>query len=221
MSKTSLQDDQEKLKEYAVLIYKILEKHYGNDVHSPLKYKYPYQFCIAVILSAQCTDEQVNRVTPHLFKKFPTIESLANAPVEEIENVIYSTGFYKNKAKNIQAFCKTLINQYNGKIPQTIEELLKLPGVGRKTANVILQELYKIPSGIVVDTHVKRLANVLGLTNQKNPEKIEQELIQILPKKYWINFSLYLIFLGRSYCTAKKRFCKECPLKNICISANI
>jgi endonuclease-3 len=221
MPKKSVQDDQEKRKDYAVRIYKVLENQYGKDVHSPLKFKEPYQFCIAVILSAQCTDEQVNKVTPELFKKFPTIESLANAPVEEIENVIYSTGFYKNKAKNIQAFCKTLIEQYNGKIPQTIEELLKLPGVGRKTANVILQELYKIPSGIVVDTHVKRLSNVLGLTNQKNPEKIEQELMNLLPKKYWINFSLYLIFLGRTYCTAKKRLCTQCPLKNICISSSL
>ncbi|GIX42404.1 MAG: endonuclease III [Leptospiraceae bacterium] len=214
------QENKEDIQEYIKIIYKQLEKEFG-EVRSPLKYKEPYQFCIAVILSAQCTDEQVNKVTPELFKKFPTIESLANAPIEEIEKVIYSTGFYKNKAKNIKAFCKTLIEKYNKTIPQNIEELLKLPGVGRKTANVILQELYRIPSGIVVDTHVKRLAKVLGLTHQTNPEKIEKDLMNILPQKYWINFSLYLIFIGRSVCTARKRMCEECCLKHICISSSL
>ncbi len=172
-----------------------------------------------MILSAQCTDEQVNKVTPELFKKFPTIESLANASLKEIEKEIYSTGFYKNKAKNIQSFSKILIEKYDKKVPSTMEELLRLPGIGRKTANVILQELYGIPSGIVVDTHVKRLSKVLGLTNQNQPNKIEQELMMILPKEYWIQFSLYLIFLGRTTCTARKRNCKECILKHICKSS--
>jgi endonuclease-3 len=214
------QDDKESLKKYVEELYKKLQDKFG-EVHSPLKYKEPYQFCIAVILSAQCTDEQVNKVTPELFKKFPTIESLANAPLNEIEQIIYSTGFYKNKAKNIQSFCRELLDKYNGQVPKSMEDLLKLPGVGRKTANVILQELYQIPSGIVVDTHVKRISNLLGLTKSKNPEKIEKELMEILPKKFWINFSLYLIFLGRTVCTSRRRLCNDCCLKNLCISSNV
>ncbi|MCS7204551.1 MAG: endonuclease III [Leptospiraceae bacterium] len=205
-------------KDYIKKIYQKLKKHFG-DVRSPLKYKEPYQFCIAVILSAQCTDEQVNKVTAVLFEKFPTIDSLAHAQLEEIERIIYPTGYYKNKAKNIRAFCKTLIEKYNRQVPTTMEELLALPGVGRKTANVILQELYQIPSGIVVDTHVKRLSRILGLTTKDHPEKIEKDLMNKLPKSYWISFSLYLIFLGRSTCTSRKRKCSECVLKTICISS--
>lgn len=209
----------EDLNSYVLKIASKLNEHFGN-VKSPLKYKKPYQFCIAVILSAQCTDEKVNQVTPLLFEKFPTIESLAKASLSEIEEIIYSTGFYKNKAKNIKNFCKILIEKYNSKIPSNMEELLQLPGIGRKTANVILQELYQIPSGIVVDTHVKRLVNVLQILNSKNPEKIEKELMNLLPKQYWIQFSLHLIFLGRKYCTARKKNCTECPLRDLCKSSH-
>ncbi|MFN3605038.1 MAG: endonuclease III [Leptonema sp. (in: bacteria)] len=210
----------EELKFYALQIFNQLKDAYGIP-KSPLKYKEPYQFCISVILSAQCTDEKVNQVTPILFEKYPTIESLAKASLSKIEKIIFPTGFYKTKAKKIKEFCKILINKYNKQIPNTMDELLKLPGVGRKTANVILQELYKVPSGIVVDTHVKRLSNVLQLTKEKKPEKIEQDLMKILPKECWISFSLYLIFLGRSYCTAKKRNCSICILNQICKSAFI
>lgn len=210
---------EEDINSYVLKIISKLNEHFGK-VKSPLKYKEPYQFCIAVILSAQCTDQKVNQITPILFQKFPTIESLAKAPLSEIEKIIYPTGFYKNKARNIKNFCKILIEKYNSKIPNNIEELLQLPGVGRKTANVILQELYEIPSGIVVDTHVKRLVNVLQISNSKNPEKIEKELIKLLPKQYWIQFSLHLIFLGRQYCTARKRNCSECPLRDLCKSSD-
>ncbi len=206
-------------KKYPIVIYEALKKKYGY-VRSPLKYKDTYQFCIAVILSAQCTDKQVNEVTPELFKAFPSIESLASAPLEEIEKYIYKTGFYKNKAKNIKNFCKEIIEKYNKNIPDNMNDLLKLPGIGRKTANVILQELYNYPSGIVVDTHVKRLSKVLGFTNQNNPLKIEKELCKIFPEDYWISLSLYLIFLGREFCTARKKHCNICVLKEICISSS-
>ncbi len=208
----------ENLNIYINQILNELKKHYGIQ-KSQLKYQKPYQFCIAVILSAQCTDKKVNQITPILFKEFPTIESLANAPLSQIEKIIYPTGFYKNKAKNIKEFCKVLVEKYNKKIPKTMEELLKLPGIGRKTANVILQELYQIPSGIVVDTHVKRLSNVLQLTQEKNTKKIELRLMELIPKNDWIQFSLYLINLGRTYCTAKKKYCAECILKEICKSS--
>lgn len=206
------------LTSYINRIVNVLKQHYGIQ-KSQLQYKEPYQFCIAVILSAQCTDKKVNQITPILFKKFPTVESLAKAPLTQIENIIYPTGFYKNKAKNIKEFCKVLIETYNKKIPQTMEELLQLPGIGRKTANVILQELYQIPSGIVVDTHVKRLSKVLQITEETNAIKIEQRLMQLVPKEDWIQFSLYLINIGRTYCTAKKRNCTECILKEICKSS--
>ncbi|MCB1177221.1 MAG: endonuclease III [Leptospiraceae bacterium] len=207
-------------KSYTKSIYKLLEKEFGV-VHCPLHYRKDYELCIAVILSAQCTDERVNMVTPTLFQNYPTLRSFAEAKQEDIEKLIYSTGFYKNKAKSILGFANKLYNELNSKLPKTIEDLTKLPGVGRKTANVILNEIFQISEGIVVDTHVKRISNVLNLTGEKDPVKIEKELMERFDPEHWMNISLYMIFLGRKYCTAFKRHCGECPLTKICPSSGI
>ncbi len=196
----------------------LLEKRFG-PVKCPLFYDKPHQLAVAVILSAQCTDEQVNKVTPELFRHFPDVDDLADAPIPEIEKLIRSTGFFHNKAKNIKGFARQLRSEHNGIIPQTLAELVKLPGVGRKTANVVLQELYRIPSGVVVDTHVSRISRVLGLTTETDPVKIERDLMKVLAEGAWIDFSLYLIFLGRSHCTARVRTCTGCPVHAHCPSA--
>ena len=185
-------------------------------MHCPLHYKKPHELAIAVILSAQCTDEQVNKTTPALFDKCRTPEDFIKVPLQELESLIFSTGFYKNKAKSLKGFSKSLVEDYNGKIPDQMDQLIKMPGVGRKTANVIMQELYGIADGIVVDTHVARLSKLLGLTVSGDPVKIEKDLMKKIPKLYWIDWSLYMIFLGRSYCQAKKRNCKECFLRDKC-----
>tara|TARA_B100001939_G_scaffold239196_1_gene206623 strand:- start:137627 stop:138139 length:513 start_codon:yes stop_codon:yes gene_type:complete len=161
----------------------------------------------------------VNKTTPALFEAFPALEDYVAAPISKIEKLIHSTGFYRNKARNIQGFARKVLQNHGGQIPGTLEELTALPGVGRKTANVVLQELYNIPSGVVVDTHVARISKLLGLTRSKNPVIIERDLMEKLPQKYWIDWSLYMIFLGRSSCTARKRFCSECVLKDICPSS--
>lgn len=197
----------------------LLRERFG-PVKCPLFYDKPHQLAVAVILSAQCTDEQVNKVTPELFRRFPEVADLAQAPILEIEKLIRSTGFFHNKAKNIKGFAERLLSEHNGVIPRTLEELTKLPGVGRKTANVVLQELYGIPSGVVVDTHVSRISRVLGLTTQTDPVKIERDLMQVLAEPAWIDFSLYLIFLGRSHCTARIRTCTGCPVRAHCASAD-
>jgi len=188
-------------------------------VSCPLHYSKPHELCIAVILSAQCTDEMVNKTTPALFQAFPELNDYARAPIAQIEKLIHSTGFYRNKARNIQGFARKVLQEHDGKIPQTLAELTGLPGVGRKTANVVLQELYGIPSGVVVDTHVARISKLFELTKSKNPVIIERDLMEKLPQKYWIDWSLYMIFLGRSSCTARKRFCSDCVLKDICPSS--
>jgi endonuclease-3 len=201
-------------------VNKRLKKYFG-EVSCPLTYTKDYELCIAVILSAQCTDERVNTVTPTLFKTFTSLEKFANAELSEIEELIFSTGFYKNKAKSIKGFATLLLSGYNGKLPKTIEELTKLPGVGRKTANVILNEIHKLSEGIVVDTHVKRISNVLKLTKSENPVQIEKDLMKKIDPKYWMDFSLYLIFLGRKFCKAHKTECEGCPLNDICPSSII
>lgn len=198
-------------------IYKRLKTEFGSP-RTPLRYTYPHELAIAVILSAQCTDEQVNRVTPLLFQRFSKIEDFYQAPVQELEGLIYSTGFYKNKTRHIRKFCKILVETFNGTLPKTMRELVSMPGVGRKTANVILQEHYGIVEGIVVDTHVTRISHVLGLTKGKNAEKIEASLKTVIPHKYWREWSLLLIFLGRKYCKARQPLCKGCPLLDICPS---
>jgi endonuclease-3 len=202
-------------------ISKLLRKEYGI-LETPLSHKNPLQLVIAVILSAQCTDERVNLVTPALFKRFKTVKDFATAHPEELERYIFSTGFYKNKAKNIIACCKNILEKHNGKVPQTMEELVSLAGIGRKTANVVLSQLFSRNEGIVVDTHVGRLAVRLGLVSTKNTKdavKIERELIKIVPKKEWDQFSLQLIYHGRAICSARKAYCDECILKKFCPSA--
>ncbi len=199
--------------------YPILKKHFGQ-VRCALDYQTDYELATAVILSAQCTDVMVNRVTPDLFKRYPNPEDYAKADIKELESIIHPTGFYHNKAKNIIGFHTVLLEKYNGQMPRTMEELLILPGVGRKTANVILQELYNIPSGVVVDTHVTRISRLMGFTENKDPVKIERDLMQILPEEHWIDWSLFMIRLGRSVCTARKRFCKDCVLAKICPSSD-
>lgn len=196
-------------------IYQLLKKEFG-EVHTPLKYKHPYELGIAVILSAQCTDDRVNQITPNLFQAFPSLESFANANPSELEKYIYSSGFYKNKAKSIIGYAKLLKEKFNSELPKTINELIQLPGFGRKTANVVLNELYGISEGFVVDTHVKRVAYRLGLTKFTNPIRIEKEIMETVPKKYWKDLSLYLIFHGRKTCKAKKPLCSTCFLSNLC-----
>ena len=181
-----------------------------------LKHKSVWQLLCATILSAQCTDERVNLTTPNLFKSYPTPKDLGNAKQEDVEKLIRSCGFYKNKAKNIIAASKMIAETFRGRVPKTMEELTSLPGVARKTANVVLGTGYGINDGIVVDTHVSRLSNRLGLSKNTEPEKIEKDLIKIVPREEWTDFSHQLIAHGRAICQARAPKCAECPLKFLC-----
>jgi len=176
----------------------------------------PLELLVATILSAQCTDVRVNMVTPKLYARYPTAAALAAAPLRDIERIIQSTGFFRNKARNIQACCRKLVAEHGGEVPRTMEELVELPGVGRKTANVVLGTAFGIATGVVVDTHVMRLSRRLGLTTHKDPIKIERDLMEQLPKRQWIDFSHRLIHHGRRICAARKPLCEECPLETIC-----
>ncbi len=196
-------------------IVRILKKTYPDAVCA-LTHRTPLQLLIATILSAQCTDERVNIVTKDLFKKYKTAEDFARADLEELEQMIKSTGFFRQKAKSIQACCTDLVEKYDGEIPQDMEALVKMRGVGRKTANVVLGTAFGISTGVVVDTHVKRLSNRMGLTNQKDPEKIEKDLMEQLPRKEWINFSHRMIHHGRRICMARKPKCDLCPVERVC-----
>ncbi len=202
-------------KQRALAILSELKKLYP-DATCSLNYATPVQLLVATILSAQCTDERVNKVTPELFTKFPDAPALANADREELENLIRSTGFYRNKAKNIQGACHKIVTQFEGKVPQTMEELLQLPGVARKTANVVLAHGFGIIEGVTVDTHVKRLSKRLGLTKNTEPVKIEQDLIKLLPQPDWENYSIRIIYHGRAVCKARKPNCDECQLALLC-----
>lgn len=175
-----------------------------------------FELAVATILSAQCTDERVNMVTPVLFRKFPTPSKLAAATQEDIEEIIKSTGFFRNKAKNILGFANAIVNQFGGNVPQDLETLITLPGIGRKTANVILGTAYGIASGVVVDTHVSRLSARMGLTKSEDAVKIERDLIALLPQEHWINFSHAMIWHGRRVCSARKPNCAECTLTKFC-----
>ena len=189
------------------------------EARCELIYNNPFQLIVATILSAQCTDKQVNKVTPALFAAYPDAESMSQAPIEKIEELIHSTGFYKNKAKNIKSMAYTLVKEHNGKVPDNMESLVKLPGVGRKTANVVLGNAFHVP-GMVVDTHVKRITNRYGLTKNSDPEKIEQDLMKIFPKERWTELSHQLVLFGRYFCTAKKPNCNECKIFAYCPSGN-
>jgi endonuclease-3 len=195
-------------------IRKILRTIYP-DVKTPLKYQTPFQLLIATILSAQCTDKQVNRVTAVLFKHLKTPADFAGAQLKTIEKNIHSTGFYHNKAKNIKNCSQEILDTHGGRVPPTMAELVKLPGVGRKTANVVLGAAFDTP-GMVVDTHVARISQRLGLTMNKDAVKIEFDLMKIIPKRAWNDFSLQLIFFGRETCSARKPKCPTCPLNKLC-----
>lgn len=184
-----------------------------------LNYDTPLQLLVATMLSAQCTDERVNQVTPELFRRFPDAYSLAKADLVELETLVRPTGFYRNKAKNIQAACRVLVTQYGGQVPQRMEQLLQLPGVARKTANVVLAHAYDIHLGVTVDTHVKRLSNRLGLTEHSDPIRIERDLMRLLPQEEWENWSIRLIYHGRAICKARNPACEACVLSALCPSA--
>jgi endonuclease-3 len=202
-------------KRHAAKIARCLAKHYPNAVCS-LNFHTPLELLIATILSAQCTDVQVNRVTQSLFAKYPDAAHYAHAKLSELEQDIQSTGFYRNKAKNIQNCCRVLLEQFDGRVPNAMDKLVQLPGVGRKTANVVLGTAYGIAVGIVVDTHVTRLSQRLGLTREKTAEKIELDLMGQFAKKNWIALSHRLIQHGRAICTARSPKCDACPLLSLC-----
>lgn len=186
-----------------------------------LNYETPVQLLVATILSAQCTDERVNQVTPALFSRFPDAAAIASADLEELENLVRSTGFYRNKAKNIQAACRLIQTEFGSQVPKRMEQLLQLPGVARKTANVVLAHAYGINVGVTVDTHVKRLSYRLGLTAHTDPIRIERDLMRLLPQKEWENWSIRLIYHGRAICKAQNPACQVCKLADLCPSANL
>ncbi len=202
-------------KERTQKIIAVLQRAYP-DAHCELNFSNPLQLLIATILSAQCTDKRVNIVTADLFKKYRTAEDFAQAPQEEIEEAVKTTGFFRNKAKNIKACCIALVEKFRGEVPRTMEELHSLAGVGRKTANVVLGNAFDINVGVVVDTHVTRLSNRLGLTKLSDAVKLEQELMQLVPQKDWTLFSHWLIWHGRRRCFARKPDCEHCELLKLC-----
>ncbi|GAB4241181.1 MAG: endonuclease III [Stanieria sp.] len=196
----------------------LLLKRLYPDATCSLNYQTTVQLLVATILSAQCTDERVNQVTPALFAKFPDAPALAAANRAELETLIRSTGFYRNKAKNIQGACQKIVEEFHGQVPQQMEQLLTLPGVARKTANVVLAHGFGINQGVTVDTHVKRLSNRLGLTKNQDPIKIEQDLMKLLPQADWENFSIRIIYHGRAVCKARNPQCQVCKLAHLCPS---
>jgi endonuclease-3 len=195
-------------------ILKLLDQHYG-DAHVTLDFTTPLELLVATVLSAQCTDIRVNQVTPAIFKKYPTAADYAGADLTDLEQAIFTTGFYRQKAKSLKALCRDLVAKFGGQVPASLEDLVKLPGIGRKTANVILGNAFGIP-GIVVDTHIGRVAQRLGLTPQKDPVKIEFDLMPLVPKERWVKFSHQMIAHGRRICSAQKPGCPHCPLLPYC-----
>lgn len=203
----------------AIEILRILREKFGHP-KCALDYNSPFELLVAVILSAQCTDVRVNIVTKTLFKVANTPEDFANMPLLEIEELVRSTGFFRNKAKNIKLCSEQLLEKYNGNIPKSMEELTKLAGVGRKTANVVRGEIWGLADGITVDTHVRRLTNLIGFVNVEDPIKIEKELMKFVPKKDWIDFSHLLILQGRDVCIARRPKCDICEIKEFCNYGN-
>lgn len=189
------------------------------DAPCTLDYETPVQLMVATILSAQCTDARVNLVTPALFRRFPDATAFAGADLSELEDLVRSTGFYRNKAKNIQAACRMIVERFGGEVPRTMEELLQLPGVARKTANVVSAHAFGVNLGVTVDTHVKRLSYRFGLTKNTEPVKIERDLIKLIPQPDWENWSIRLIYHGRAVCDARKPACDRCDLADLCPSA--
>ncbi|MCC7307496.1 MAG: endonuclease III [Acidobacteria bacterium] len=207
-------------KERTAAIIRRLKKAYP-DAHCALNHTNPFELLIATILSAQCTDERVNIVTADLFRKYRGPKAFINASQSELESDIHSTGFFRNKAKSIKGASRRIIEIYDGKVPETMDDLLTLPGVARKTANVVLGNAFAIASGVVVDTHVARLSLRLGLTEEKDPSKIEADLIKLVPRRHWIMFPHWLITHGRRVCIARRPKCRECVLGDICPSRDL
>lgn len=196
------------------IIEKLKEAH--PEAKCSLNFTTPFEMAIAVMLSAQCTDERVNKITPGLFSKYKTPEDFNKIDIEILEKEIYSCGFYKNKAKNIKLLAKVLIENYEGEIPQNMEELIKLPGIGRKSANVIMLEAFNRPVGIAIDTHAKRVSNRLGLSNKKDPEKIEKDLLKVVPAEYIKDVNHLFVFHGRKICKSQSPKCDICPVNDYC-----
>ncbi|MBN1222078.1 MAG: endonuclease III [Candidatus Aminicenantes bacterium] len=207
--------DMKKAEERIQEIIGILKKNYPQS-RTALYFRTPLQILVATILSAQCTDERVNQITPMLFEKYETAADFAGAKPEDLEIEIRPTGFFRNKAKNIIGASKKIIRDFGGSVPDTMAELITLPGVARKTANIVLSSGYNKAEGIAVDTHVKRLSGRLGLSKEKDPDKIEQDLLALVPKKDWIDFNYMFVNHGRKVCNARKPLCSECPLSHLC-----
>lgn len=199
----------------ASTVHKRLDKRYPAP-RIALHWCSPWELLVATILSAQCTDERVNKITPAFFARWKTIQELAEAASADIEASIYSTGFFRNKAKNLQATARKIVAEFGGQVPQSMEEMLSLPGVARKTANVVLANAFGVQSGIAVDTHVKRISFRLGLTTQTNPDKVENDLLRLFPQASWGKINHYLVFFGREVCAARKPACPVCELADIC-----
>ena len=204
-------------KENAIELIRLLKETYP-DATCSLDFKTPFQLVVAVMLSAQCTDERVNKTTPRLFERCKTIKDFADIDIKELEEIIHPCGFYKNKAKNIKLCAKQVLENFNGKVPHTMEELTSLAGVGRKSANVIMLEVFGTPEGIAVDTHAKRISNLIGLSKQKEPEKIEQDLLKIFPKEYLKDINHLFVWHGRNTCVARKPKCEKCTVSHLCKS---
>ncbi|WP_456430965.1 endonuclease III [Thermosulfuriphilus sp.] len=196
----------------------ILKKTYPK-AKIALKFSNPLELLVATVLSAQCTDERVNQVTRELFKKYPTVSAYVEAPLEELEQDIKPTGFYRNKARNIKEAARIILQDFGGQVPRTMEEMLRLPGVARKTANIVLANAYGVVEGIPVDTHVRRVSQRLGFTKEKDPNKIEKDLMAIIPREDWARIPYIFIDHGRKVCKARKPRCQDCPVKDLCPSA--
>lgn len=202
-------------KNEAINIIEILKRTYP-DAKCSLDFSTPFEMLVAVILSAQCTDDRVNKTTPSIFCKYSTPQDFANMPLKTLEELIHPCGFYKNKAKNIKLTAQKILDNFNGEVPSTMDELLSLPGVGRKTANVVMLEAFNNPQGIAVDTHAKRLSNRIGFSSEETPEKIEKDLLKLFPKEYIKDINHILIYHGRAICTARSPQCNICPIKEYC-----
>lgn len=202
-------------KENIIKLVENLKKAYP-DATCSLDFKTPFQMVVAVMLSAQCTDERVNKTTPALFKRCKTIQDFANIDIKELENIIHPCGFYKNKAKNIKLCAKQVLENFDGKVPENMKDLQSLAGIGRKSANVVMLEAFNTPQGIAVDTHAKRISNLMGLSKESDPEKIEQDLLKIFPKEYLKDINHLLVWHGRNTCIARKPQCEKCVVKKYC-----
>lgn len=202
-------------KDKAILIIQKL-KNYYPDAKCSLDFETPFQMLVAVVLSAQCTDERVNKTTPSIFSKYPTVYDFDKMDLSTLEELIHPCGFYKNKAKNLKSAARTIIEKYGGEVPQSMDELMSIPGVGRKSANVIMLEAFHNPQGIAVDTHAKRISNRVGFSKESDPLKIEQDLLKVFPKEYYYDVNHLLVWHGRNICNSRSPKCDECPIKDLC-----